>query len=657
LKTFIKILGWLLIVLLAISTVAFFYMQYQWNRQAKEHIALLGKEAPLLVQGTVTCRDLNKNGVLDPYENPQASIEIRVEDLLQQMNIKEKAGLMFITMIAMNKDGTTMEKPILSADRMTMFFSFLLKKNAEMVASLKMNHFNTIQNLPAEIMATWNNNIQKMAERTRLGIPVTIATDPRHGPGENPGANVYTEDFSHWPTALGLAATRDTLLVREFGDIARQEYLAVGIRLALSPMADLATEPRWGRIAGTFGEDATLSAKMTKAYVLGFQGDVIGHESVLCMTKHFAGGGPQKDGEDPHFPYGKKQVYPGNNFKYHLIPFEQGAFSANTAQIMPYYGIPMGQTKEDVGFAFNKDIIAGLLRKYYKFDGVICTDWNIITDSGMGAGRAWGVEHLTPLQRVEKVLDAGCDQFGGEAVPELIVELVRTGQISEIRIDESVRRLLRDKFRLGLFDNPYVDVKKAVTLVGNNKFVQKGKLAQKKSTILLKNEQLLPLKDGIKIYVENINTTIAARYGTVVKSIAEADVIITRLNTPYDERNEYMLEQFFHQGRLYFTLEEKQKILDLIQQKPAVVGITLERPAIIPDIAEESEALIADFGTEDDVFLDIVFGRFNPVGKLPFEMPISSAAVENQLEDVPYDSNNPLFPFGYGLTYENVFDE
>ena len=187
---------------------------------------------------------------------------------------------------------------------------------------------------------------------------------------------------------------------------------------------------------------------------------------------------------------------------------------------MPYYGIPAGQTKEDVGFAFNKDIITGLLRKYYKFDGVICTDWNIITDSGMGAGRAWGVEHLTPLQRVEKVLDAGCDQFGGETVPELIVELVRTGQISEVRIDESVRRLLRDKFRLGLFDNPYVDVKKAVTLVGNNKFVQKGKLAQKKSTILLKNEQLLPLKDGIKIYVENINTTIAARYGTVVKSIA-----------------------------------------------------------------------------------------------------------------------------------------
>ena len=455
---------------------------------------MLGPEAPTQVHNSIQYRDLNKNDRLDIYENRHAPIEERVENLLSQMTLEEKAGLMFITMIGMKSDGSTMEKPILFADRMTVFFSFFLKKNAEMVASLKMNHFNIIQNLPVEILATWNNNIQKMAERTRLGIPVTIATDPRHGPGENPGANVYTEDFSHWPTALGLAATRDTLLVQEFGDIARQEYTAVGIRLALSPMADLATEPRWGRIAGTFGEDAELSAKMTKAYILGFQGDTIDYKSVLCMTKHFAGGGPQYNGEDPHFPYGKEQVYPGDNFDYHLIPFEKGAFQANTAQIMPYYGIPVGQTSEDVGFSFNREIITGLLRDKYAFEGIICTDWNIITDSGIDHGRAWGVEHLTPLERTKKVLNAGCDQFGGESSPELIVELVKSGQISESRINESVRRLLRDKFRLGLFDNPFVDVDYAVSLVGNDEFVQKGKLAQKKSTVLLKNENLLPLK-------------------------------------------------------------------------------------------------------------------------------------------------------------------
>lgn len=189
---------------------------------------------------------------------------------------------------------------------------------------------------------------------------------------------------------LGLAATSDTSLVREFGDIARQEYRSVGITVALHPMADLATEPRWARINGTFGEDAVLSAVMTKAYVLGLQGDSLDKQGVACMTKHFSGGGPQLDGDDPHFAYGKDQAYPGDNFDYHVIPFTEGAFAANTAQIMPYYGIPVGQTDEDVAFAFNKSIITDLLRDSLGFDGVVCTDWGIIVDNKMGEARAWG---------------------------------------------------------------------------------------------------------------------------------------------------------------------------------------------------------------------------------------------------------------------------
>ncbi len=653
-KKALKISLRILLSLVAIMIITLIYFEIKWSSDADDNLALLGVEAPMLESNGFQYRDLNKNGRLDTYEDSRIPDELRIEDLLGQMNVKEKAGMMFITMIGMNEDGTTLEKPFFSTTPLNMMMSVILPKTADMVAKRKMNHFNTVQSLPARMMARWNNNIQKMAERTRLGIPVTIATDPRHGPGNNPGAVVATDAFSSWPTSLGLAATRDTTLVKEFGDIARREYLSVGIRLALHPMADLATEPRWGRINGTFGEDAELSAMMTKAYVLGFQGDSLGNQSVACMTKHFSGGGPQLNGEDPHFPYGKEQAYPGSNFDYHLIPFEKGAFPAKTAQIMPYYGIPVGQTSEDVAFAFNKEIITGLLREKYQFDGVVCTDWAIIGEDDFIGTRPWGVENLTPLERAQKVIEAGCDQFGGEDTPDLIVELVEKGMISEERIDISIRRLLRDKFRLGLFDNPYVDEEQAELICGRDDFVEKGKQAQRKSTVLLKNDNILPLEQGTKIYIEGIDPSEASKYGEVVDSPSEADVVITRLQTPYSKRDDYFLEQFFHQGRLYFNEEEKSEIFELINEKPAIVGITLERPALIPEIADASSALLADFGTEDDVFLDAIFGKFNPTGKLPFEMPSSQEAIEKQLEDVPYDSENPLYPFGHGLSYELI---
>ena len=568
------------------------------------------------------------------------------------MNLDEKAGTMFVTMIGTTPDGAPMEKPVFSTDPINIMMSFMLPSNSEMIARKKMNSFNILASLDAVGYAKYNNSVQKMAERTRLGIPITLATDPRHGTENNPGASLFTPSFSQWPSSLGLAATRDTLLVREFGDIARQEYTAVGLRLALHPMADLATEPRWGRTNGTFGEDARLSAMMTKAYVQGFQGDSLSANSVACMTKHFSGGGPQKEGEDAHFPYGREQVYPGDNFDYHVIPFTEGAFEANTAQIMPYYGIPIDQTSENVAFGFNKDIITDLLRDSLNFQGVVCTDWNIITDSKMGEGRAWGVEELTYKQRVKKVLDAGCDQFGGENVPELIVELVEEGQISEERIDLSVKRILLDKFRLGLFDDPYVDEKNAVNIAGKKEFREKGKIAQSKSMVLLKNDNILPLKMGTKVYIEGLlDPETINKYGNLVKQPEDADVILTRINTPFDERNEYFLESFFHQGRLYYSEEETNEILDLIQQKPSIVIVNLERPAILTDIEKSSGALFGEFGTSDEVLVEMLFGKTSPSGKLPFELPSSWEAVKKQKEDLPYDSENPLYNYGHGLTY------
>jgi beta-glucosidase len=261
---------------------------------------------------------------------------------------------------------------------------------------------------------------------------------------------------------------------------------------------------------------------------------------------------------------------------------------------------------------------------------------------------------LSVGERVKKALDAGVDQFGGEACPEVIVGLVSSGLVPEARIDESVRRLLRDKFRLGLFDNPYVNPGAAEQIVGNAKFRKAGEIAQRKSIVLLKNAETsegkaLPLYDRPKIYIEGIDPEVADEYGQVVKSIEEAEIAILRLNTPFEPR-EGLLDSFFHAGDLDFKGEEKERLLGLLESVPTIVDIFLERPAVIPEIAEKSAGLLVNFGASDAAVLDVIFGRFTPCGKLPFEMPSSMEAVRKQREDVPYDSENPLFPFGHGLT-------
>ena len=652
-KKIFKIIGIVLGVLLVLIVLAGSIGYGRMSYKASKNYAKLGEQAQILEVDGLQLRDLNKNGKLDVYEDIRKPIDERVNDLVSQMTIEEKAGSMFITMIGMTPEGGPMDKPFLTSNPLDIMMTLMMPSSSEMLINKKMNSFNILHAHEASILARYNNNVQRIGEKSRLGIPITIASDPRHGSGHNPGAALSTPTFSQWPTSLGLAATRDTILVKEFANVARQEYLATGIRLALHPMADLATEPRWGRSNGTFGEDAELSAMMTKAYVLGFQGDSLGSNSVACMTKHFSGGGPQADGEDAHFPYGKDQVYPGDNFDYHLIPFEKGAFPAKTAQIMPYYGIPVDQTNENVAFAFNKAIITTMLRERYGFDGVICTDWNIINASKMGDARAWGVEHLSPLERTKKVIDAGCDQFGGESSPELIVELIKSGQLSEARIDQSVKRIMRDKFRLGLFDNPFIDESTANDIAGKESFRNLGKIAQAKGTVLLKNDKLLPLKKGTKIYAEGMNNKeLLNTYGELVSDPMEADVIVKRTNTPFEPRDEFFLESYFKQGRLYYNEEEKAELLTLISKKPSIVIVNLERAAILTEISEASTALIGAFGLSDEVANDLLFGIRIPEGKLPIELPSSWEAVENQKEDVPYDSKDPLYPFGYGLTYD-----
>ena len=295
-KKALKIIGIALLSIVVVIIVVFQVFAAGKAKKAKDLYTQLGEEAPVLNVDGKSYRDLNKNGKLDVYEDSRADLEDRVSDLIGQMTIEEKAGTMFVSMIGMTSKGDPFDKPKLSTNPFDLMIALAVPPASEMLVTKKMNSYNILNAYDPDIMALFNNNLQKIAEQMRLGIPVTIATDPRHSADNNPGASILTSAFSSWPNPLGLAATRDTMLVREFGDIARQEYRAVGLTVALHPMADLATEPRWARINGTFGEDAHLSAAMTKAYVLGFQGDSLGKNSVACMSKHFSGGGPQLKG-------------------------------------------------------------------------------------------------------------------------------------------------------------------------------------------------------------------------------------------------------------------------------------------------------------------------------------------------------------------------
>lgn len=601
------------------------------------------------VQGKVF-RDLNKNGKLDTYEDVNAPVESRIDDLISQMNLEEKAGMLFMPGVPVNADGTLEKDPNETGP------GSRYPAAVDNIDKGKLNHFN-VWAIPSDpkMMAVWYNNLQSHAEQTRLGIPVTIASDPRHH-FSNTIFSMSANRFTQFCETLGLAAIGSDSLVEAFADIVRKEYLAVGIRVALHPQIDLATEPRWPRINGGFGEDADLTARMVTAYIKGMQGPELNEQSIACMTKHFPGGGPQREGLDPHFEFQKGQIYPGKNFDYHLIPFE-AAFKAQTASIMPYYGIPTGQTDEDVAMAYNKTIITDLLRKKYKYDGIVCTDWGLITDVPMGPdivwpARAWGVEGLAANERVLKILDAGCDQFGGENRPELVVQLVTEGKLAESRIDISLRRLLRQKFQLGLFDNPFVDEDKVSQIVGV--FQETGNATQQMAMTLLKNEdQVLPLKaNSMKVYIEGMDSTVVSEYAEVVSTPEEADLAIIRLNTPwYPFETKNPLGRMFHHGDLDFKGEEKARILDLLNKVPTIVNIYLDRPAVIPDIAAAAKALISDYGASDKNVCEVIFGNTQPLGNLPFELPSSMEAVRNQLTDVPYDSENPVYEFGYGLRY------
>lgn len=539
----------------------------------------------IIQQDGLPFKDLNKNGKLDKYEDWRLPVAERAKDLASKMTVAQIAGMMLYSrhqaIPAQERGmfvGTYQGKPFSNSGAQA---SDLTDQQIEFLTKDNLRHvlITSVQN--PIISATWNNNVQQLVEGIGMGIPANNSSDPRNGANKDAEYNAGSGgSISQWPEELGLAATFDPAITQLFGSIASKEYRALGITTALSPQIDLATEPRWNRFIGTFGEDPQLATDMARAYVDGFQTSPKaitayqgwGNLSVNAMVKHWPSGGPEEGGRDGHFAYGKFAVYPGNNFQTHLRAFTEGAFKLNGATkkasaVMPYYTISYNQDKkngENVGNGFSKYLVTDLLRNKYGYDGVVCTDWLITANEGekpdVFSGKSWGVETLSIAQRHYKVLMAGVDQFGGNNDAQPVLEAYQMGvkehgeAFMRQRFEQSAVRLLLNVFRVGLFENPYLDPNASKAIVGKPEFMKAGYDAQLKSIVLLKNQnKTLPIQKGKTVYVPKrttpaslnffgqpvpekteypVNLDLIKKYYTVTDDPSKADFAMVFIKSP-----------------------------------------------------------------------------------------------------------------------------
>ncbi|MEB8340774.1 glycoside hydrolase family 3 protein [Streptomyces endophyticus] len=613
---------------------------------------LESRDVPILTKDGVRFRDLNRDGRLTPYEDWRLSATARARDLLSRMTLEEKAGLLVHGTLPTSGDG------------------YDAAATAQLVGDRHVTTAITRLSKSPEKVAAANNSVQAIAEKQRLGIPAVISTDPRNGFSVVEGQTVAGAGTTAMPDAIGIAAAHDTRLTERLGDIIRREYRAVGITEGLSPQADIATEPRWTRINGTFGSDPDTAGRQVNAYVKGMQHGAhgLGPDSTATVTKHWVGYGAQTNGYDSHYHYGRYATFPGKNFADHITPFK-GAFAAHTSGVMPTYSILKdltykGHKLDQVGAGFNSYLLKDLLRGTYKFDGVIVSDWGITGDCPQqcrdtrppasfvgpwGVGMPWGVEDQSVLQRTALTLNAGVDQIGGSDQPSYVVQAVRQKLVGEQRVNEAARRVLEQKFRLGLFENPYVDEEVAGRLVGNAGFQAVGDKAQSDSLTLLKNnDRTLPARsDQVRtVYLHGVSADEAEARGLkVVDDPADADLAVVRLADPRAGSDLTGLD-FPATDPDYQALRKASA-----SGTPTVAVPKLDRPLVLTGVTRAADAVVANFGVSDAVLLDTVFGERTPKGRLPFELPSSMKEVETQQGDVPDDTTHPLYERGFGLTY------
>lgn len=635
-------------------------------------------------------KDLNRNGELDPYEDWRLSVDERAKDLASKMSLDQIAGLMLYSghqSIPANPygfgAGTYDGKPLSESGMQATDISDQQKK---FLKEDNLRHILLTSVKSPEVAAKWNNNVQAYVEGMGLGIPANNSSDPRNTASVTSEFNAGAGgQISLWPDGLAMGATFDPEITKQFGHIASKEYRALGITTALSPQVDLGTEPRWYRIAYVFSESPELVKDMGKAYIEGFQTsdkaaaiqNGWGYESVNAMVKHWPGGGPEEGGRDGHWAMGKFAVYPGNNFQDHLKPFIEGAFNLDggteeAAAVMPYYTISYNiddMDNENVGNAFSKYIISELLRDKYGYDGVVCTDWGITNNEGPTpdtfAGKPWGVEELSIEERHYKAIKAGVDQFGGnnDKAPVLAAYQMGVDEFGEDfmrkRFERSAVRLLKNIFRVGLFENPYLEVEQTKTIVGKPEFMEEGYQAQLKSVVMLKNkEQVLPKKERSTVYIPKlytpvttgwfgnatpasfefpVDTSLVKKYYNITDNAKEADFAIVFVRSPQTKEAGYSQVDRKQGGNGYVPISLQYETYTATHAREQ--SIAAGDPVIDPEITNRSykgksstASNIMDLRTIQDT--KMLMGDKPVIVSVTADKPMIFAEFEKQVEGI-----------------------
>ena len=687
-------------------------MESNVNRQRPE---VKARSVELLYDDGLPFRDLNQNGRIDVYEDWRQPVETRVADLLSQMTLEEKAGMLMIDQLNADGRGEVPELAgeLINGENMRRFiFRNTVANNPSDAAG---NPFFGAQITPYET-AQFMNAVQELCESTRLGIPALFKSNPRNHfeEGWMGGLDATVGAFSAWPKEAGLASTRDLDLIGEFARAVAREWVAVGIRGMYGYCLDLSTEPRWFRITETFTQDAGLASEIATVLVENIQGRTLDHRSVAVTMKHFPGGGPQEGGSDPHFPFGKFQTYPSDNFDYHLQPFI-AAIKAGVSSIMPYYGVPVGQRylPNDVGMSFSKGIVTELLRERLGFEG------NVNSDTGIATMMPWGVEEKSVGERVAMAINAGVDVLSGFSDNKQMLENIHEGMISEERVDEAVTSLLTEQFRLGLFENPFVDPNRAGYVLGDRITRQRANRAQRKAVVVLQNRDgILPLEmptpkerpnpfAAIGLHSDTPDEPVGERISKQIYVLGmDADVVggpewndfdvvsgdydaaagetrpmvpdgtdyaVIRvvvgnnskigggfLPVPDPEELDLIAFSDMEKSNSWVvkpSLEDINGVMSEIGAERTVLAIRFRQPFVIDQESgmRKAGAILATYGASDAALMDVLTGKHSPQGKLPFALADSAEAILRQNSDAPgYAEEDMLFAFGHGLEYRRA---